>query len=171
MADADRKVDAVLDQIDDPVFQPQLTGHFGIALQIGRHQRADMQPAEADGCRDHEPPARPGAFAFGRAFGLLDIGEDAPGPFQVARAGVGQGHRPRGPLQQPRTETLFQRRDQPRHRRRRQLKLARRRREPLQVGDRDKGLHGVDPVHAIISYIAIVKCQLAQLFKFRRNPS
>ena len=107
-----------------------------------------MKPAEADRGGNHQPSARPGALALGRAFGLLDIGEDAAGALQIARAGIGQRHRPRGPLQQPRAETVLQRRDQPRHARWRQAEFSRGRGEALQVGDGDKGLHGVDTVHA-----------------------
>ena len=74
-----------------------------------------MKAAESDRRRDHQPPARPRPFGLGRAFGFLDIGKDAPDALQIARADIGQRHRSRGPLQQPRTETIFQRRDQPRH--------------------------------------------------------
>jgi len=120
-----------------------------------------MQPAESQRVaetttaplgRVRSPSAAP--------FGLLDIGEDTPGPFQVAA---------RRRRSRSRTAWSAATAAQPRRSSsaatsrvtagRRQLKLARRRREPLQVGDRDKGLHGVDPVHAIISYDAMMKCQ------------
>jgi hypothetical protein len=110
-----------------------------------------MQPPEAERRRHYELPARARALAFGRAFGFLDVGKDAPDTLEIARADIGQRDLARGSLQQTRTETLLQRRDQPRHRRWRQFQLARRRREPLAVGHRDEGVHGVDPVHAIIS--------------------
>ena len=51
------------------------------------------------------------------------------GAFQIARADIGQRHRARGSLQQPRAEAILQRRDQPRHAGRRQPQFARRRRE------------------------------------------
>jgi len=38
------------------------------------------------------------------------------------------------------------------------------------ICDRDKGLHGVDAIHGIISYIAIMKCQLSGLLKFLECP-
>ena len=84
-------------------------------------------------------------------FGFLDIGEDAAGALQIARADIGQRHRARGPLQQPRAETILQRRDQPGHAGWRQAEFAGGRRKALEVGDRDKGGHGVDAIHGIIS--------------------
>ncbi len=78
-----------------------------------------MQAAEADRRRDHQPSARPGALALNRAFGFLDIAENAARALQIACADIGQGHRARSPLQQPRTEAIFQRGDQPGHTRRR----------------------------------------------------
>ena len=74
-----------------------------------------MEAAEADRRGDHEPPARPGAFALDRLLGLLDIRQDTPGALEIARTGIGQSHLACGPLQQPRAETLLQRGDQPRH--------------------------------------------------------
>ena len=50
-----------------------------------------------------------------------------------------------------RAETILQRRDQPRQPGRRDPEFARRRREPPEIGDGDKGLHGVDTVHGTIS--------------------
>jgi hypothetical protein len=159
VTDPHRQVDALFHQVDHAIRQPQVDRDLGIALQIGRHDRADMKPSKAVRGGHHQPPARFCPFALGRDFGLLDVGEDPAGALQIACADVGQGDRPRGPLQQAGAETLLQRRDQPRHARRRQPEFARGRGKPLQVGDGDKRLHGIDTVHAIISYIAIVKCQ------------
>src|SRR6202040_3252538 len=61
-------------------------------------------------------------------------------------------------------------RHQPRHARRRDAEFTGRRRKPLKVGHRDKGLHGVDAIHGIISYIAMMNCQSEGLFKFRKSP-
>src|ERR1700730_12042131 len=129
-----------------------------------------METAKPDWRRDHEAPARPRLFPLGRTFGLLDISKDTLGALQVTRAGLGQRDLPRGPLQQPRAEMLFQRRDQPRHPGRRQAELARGGRKAPEVGDGDEGLHGVDTVHGIIAYIAMMKCQSNRLFKFRESP-
>src|ERR1700732_420374 len=129
-----------------------------------------METAKPDRGRDHEAAARPRLCSLGGACGLLDIGKDTPGALQITRAGIGQCHGPRGPLQQPRAETLFQRRDQPRHPGRRQAELARGGRKAPEVGDGDEGLHGVDTVHGIIAYIAMMKCQSNRLFKFRESP-
>ena len=161
MADPDREIDAVLDEIDHAILEPQLARHFGIALQIGRHHGANMEAPESDRRRDHEPSARLRALALGRALGFLDISEDASCALQIACADIGQRHAPRRPLQQPRAETILQRRDHPRYTRGRQPELARRRRKTLEVGHRHEGLHGVDTIHGIISTIAMMKCQYA----------
>ncbi|MFK4585698.1 hypothetical protein ABIF55_001112 [Bradyrhizobium diazoefficiens] len=124
----------------------------------------DMQPAEADWRRHHQTSARPVTLFPRRAVGLLDIGENAPRALQIACADIGQRHLPRGPLQQPGAEMLFQRRDQPRHRRGRQVQLARRRRKAAQIGNGDEHVHGFQAVHGIISYIAMMKCQAGGLF-------
>ena len=123
-----------------------------------------MQPAEADGGRDHQPSARPVALLARGAVGLLDIGEDSPRAFEIARADVGQPHLPGGPLQQPRAEMLLQRGDQPRHRRGRQPQLPRRRRKTAEIGDGDEDVHCFEAVHGIIAYTATMKCQAARLF-------
>src|SRR6476659_10070346 len=170
MAYPDREIDTVFDQIDHAVRQSQFARDLGITCQIGRHHRADMEAAESDRRRDHQPAARPRPLRLCRAFGFLDIGENPPDPFPVARADVGQRHLPRGPLQQPRAQTFLQRRNQPRHARGRQPEFARGRRKPLKVGHRDKGLHGVDAIHGIVSYLAMMKCQSGRLFKFRKGP-
>jgi hypothetical protein len=151
MADPHRAIDAVLDQIDHAIRQTQFAAHVRIALEIARDQRRDMKASEPDRCRHHQPPAGRRPLGLRRGFGLLDVGEDAPGPLEITCADIGQHHRSRGPLQQPCAEALFQRRDQPRHAGRRQPQFARRGREPLQVGNQHKGLHGVDAIHGIIS--------------------
>ncbi|MGY4423342.1 hypothetical protein ACVWY2_005791 [Bradyrhizobium sp. JR6.1] len=147
----DREVDAVLDEVDPAIRQPQVDANIGIAFEVGGHDRADMEPPEAERRRDHQAAFGAGALALYRVLGLLDVGKDPPRPLQVARAGVGQRHLPRGPLQQPRTEPLLQRRDQPRDGGRRQAELAGGGGKPLEVRHRDERLHGIDPVHGTIA--------------------
>ena len=105
---------------------------------------------------DHEPALGACALALDGVLGFLDIGQDAAGALEIARAGVGQRHLPRGPLQKPRAKTVLQRGNQPRDARGRQAKLAGRGGKALQVGHGDKGVHGIDPVHRTIAYLAIV---------------
>ena len=161
MADPHRDVDGIFHEIDEVVRQPQFAGDLGIALEVGDHDRPDMEAAEADRRRHHQPPARPVALLPCRAVGLLDIGENATRALEIARADVGQGHLSGGPLQQPRAEMLLQRRDQPRHRGRGQPQLSCRGREAAQIGDGDEDMHGFEAVHGIIAYIAMMKCQAA----------
>ena len=127
-----------------------------MALEVGVHDGADVKPPETDRRGNHEPSARSGALALSRNLGLFDIGENAPGAFEIARTRIRQCHRPRRPLQQTRAETIFQRRNQPRHARRRKAKLSRGRSEPLEIRNRHKSLHGIEAIHGIISYIAMI---------------
>ena len=113
MADPHREIDAVFHQIDHAVRQAQFAADVGIALQIRRHHRADMEAPKTDRRGDHEPPARLGAFGLRGNFGFLDVRKDAAGALQIARPYVGQRHRARGPLQQPRAEAILQCGDQP----------------------------------------------------------
>jgi hypothetical protein len=156
MADPDREIDTILDEVDHAVGQTEVGADVGIALQVGGHDSANMQPAEPDRRRDDELSLRPRALALDGVLSLLDIGQNPPRPLQVTGACVGQRHLPRGPLQQPRAKAVLQRRNQPRDARRRQAKLARRGGKAPQVGHRDEGLHGIDPVHPTIAYLAIV---------------
>ena len=160
MADPDREIDAVFHQIDHAVRQPQFGRRppdsaadrpTSTGLTWRRPNPSGAETTSRPLGRVRSPSAAPSASSTSA--------KDAPGALQIAGAGIGQRHRPRGPLQQPRAEALLQRRDQPRHRRRRQAELARRRRKALQIGDGDEGLHGVETIHGIISYIAIMKCQ------------
>ena len=151
MADPDREIDAVFHQVDHAVRQAQFAADVGITLQIRRHHRADMEAAEPDRRGDHEPPARLDPFGLRGNFGFLDIGKDAARALQIAGPCVGQRHRTGGPLQQPRAETLLQRRNQPRHVGWRQAEFAGGRRKACEIGDRDKGGHGVEAIHGIVS--------------------
>ena len=149
MADSYREIDAVFHQVDDAVRQAQFATDVGIALQIRRHHRADVNAPKADRRGDYQPPARRRALGLRGNFGFLDVGEDAAGTLQIAGADIGQRHRARGPLQEPRAETILQCRDHPRHVRWREAELAGGRRKALEVGDRDKGGHGVDAIHGL----------------------
>ena len=84
MADPDGEIDAIFDEVDHAVGQTEVDADIAIALQVGGHDSADMQPAEPDRRRDDELSLRPRAFALDGALGLLDIGQDPPGTLQVA---------------------------------------------------------------------------------------
>jgi hypothetical protein len=63
---------------------------------------------EPDRRRYDQAPARPGALGLGGLLGLLDIGQDLPGALQIARTDIRQHDRPRGPLQKPDADVIFQ---------------------------------------------------------------
>ena len=66
-----------------------------------------------------------------RRLGLLQLAQDAPAVGKEARAGLGQPHAARGPVQQPGADPALQRGDGAGDRRRRQAQLPRARREAL----------------------------------------
>ena len=84
MADPDREIDAVLDEVDHAIGQTEVDADVAVALQVGGHDPADMQPAEPDRRRDDELPLGTRALALDGVLRLLDIGQDPPRPLQVA---------------------------------------------------------------------------------------
>src|SRR6185312_2521453 len=67
-------------------------------------------------------------------------------------------------------ETVLQRRHQPRDRRRRQSQSPGGRGKTAEVGHHHESLHGIQAIHGIISYLAIMNCQSGELFKIPERP-
>ena len=110
-----------------------------------------MEPAEADRGRHHQSSAWLRALGLRGTFGLLDIRQNPARTLEVARADVGERHRAGGPLQQPGADPLFESGNQPRDIGGRQPHFSCGRRKAPEIGNRDKGGHGIDTVHGTIS--------------------
>ncbi len=145
-ADAQRDIDAILQQVDIAVRQGEFAGHVEMQGEEFAHQRPDMQPPEHHRRGHHQMPRRRAAFRRRAVLGLAQIGQDAPRAEQEPPARIGQRHPPGGPLQQPQPEPFLQRRDRARHRRGRQPQPPRRRGEALGIGHRDEGRHGIEAI-------------------------
>jgi hypothetical protein len=109
-----------------------------------------MQAPEGRRRRHDEAADRAQPVGLREILGLLHLGQDAPRPVQVARAGIGEGDGARGPLEQPQAEMLLQRRHLSRDGRGREAEMARGRGEALPVGDGDEGRHGGETVHVLL---------------------
>ena len=146
-ADADRDVDAFLDEVDQPIREDELDGHRRVLRQEVADERGHLAPAEHVGRGDHEAPGGIGALGPRGALGVVDVGEDPAGSLEVARTRVRERHGPRGPLQEPDRELLLERGDQAGDHRRRDPEAPGGGGEALQLGDGDERRHGGEAVH------------------------
>ena len=150
-SDAHRHVDPVFHQVHRAVRQFQCPGHLWIAVQEAAHQRRHVQAPEHQRRRHHQSAGRPRTFRLRRAVRFLQFRQNEPGPLQVSRADIRQGHGARRPLQQPHPQMVLQRRHRAGHGGRRQSQPPRGGGKSLQVGNRDKRGHGFQAVHGIIA--------------------
>ncbi|MGY3419788.1 hypothetical protein ACVWZW_000263 [Bradyrhizobium sp. F1.13.4] len=147
MADAERDVDPLLDQIDGAIEQQEFCRHGRIGVEkriedrpqhhLARHHRGSDRE-QAAGCR-----ARPGRDIVS----LLQFGEHAATDRDIALALLAQLDRTCGPVQQLGTDPLLQERNGAAHRRRRTAELAARSREAALVHRKDKHLHRIQTIH------------------------
>ena len=63
-----------------------------MAVEKFRHDGTDVETPKTDGRRDHQPAARPRSLVPRRAFGFLDIGENAARTLEITRTDIGQRH-------------------------------------------------------------------------------
>ena len=108
-ADPDREVPAFLDQVNQPVVQPELDADTGIQRGKAGEQRRDLTRAERQ--RDVQPQqsARLDAVGRDRALGRLEIAEHAFGEVEIAPPRLGDGQPPRGAVKQLGAEPRFER--------------------------------------------------------------
>ncbi|MNE18244.1 hypothetical protein D3C80_1112660 [compost metagenome] len=145
--DADRQVDALLDQVQLPVAevhrQPDLRVGLG-ELQQQRHQPAQTV---GKGQTDAQRAARGQTLLHHPGLGLLHQFENHPALFQIAAARRGQRQPPRAAHHQLAAQVLFQRGDLPGDHRAVHAELVGGRREAAQLGDADEQLHGIESIH------------------------
>jgi hypothetical protein len=67
-----------------------------------------VKPAEHHRSGDDEPSGGRGLLGLSNALGLVDIGQDAPGALEEARAGLGQADGAGGALQEQDAEPLLE---------------------------------------------------------------
>ena len=100
MRDAERDVDALVDQIHRPVEQDEPRRHRLIFVHEGFEDRPQNIFAGDDGRGQGQRAARRRAFAAGDEIGLLEFDEDAAARRDIALAGLAQLERPRGAVKQ-----------------------------------------------------------------------
>ncbi|MNY21675.1 hypothetical protein D3C86_1552380 [compost metagenome] len=148
VANADADVDALVHEIDDAVDKQAVDVHLRVAPQVLDHDRRDETAPEQHRRRDRQLPARRQVCARGGQFGLVDLGQDAPAVLVVGGAGVRGTHQPRGAREQPHAQVGFEVGDDAADHRQRNIELARGRGEASAFHHGDKGLHGLQSIHA-----------------------
>ncbi len=102
LADADRQIEAVADDVDEIVGQLEIEldlREFG--QELGQIRR-NVQAAERGRRRDLEEAARLGVAAADEILGLVDQAQDVDDALEVALAGLGQGQLAGGALEEAR---------------------------------------------------------------------
>jgi hypothetical protein len=146
-ADAHRRVDALLDQVPEAITEDELPRHGGVHIQVGGHHGREVEATEHARRRHDEAPGRDAALGLRGALGLCDIREDAPSALEEAAPCIGERHRARRALQEPRSQVLLEGGHLPRDDRGREPEAPRGRCKPAQLGDGDEDGHGLKAVH------------------------
>jgi len=111
VADAHGTVEALVDDVDDPVREVEREADLRVQAQEARHQRCDVATPETGGRGDPKVPA--GLHAAGAHAGLRigPVGQQALAVFEEGAALVGQADPPGGAHQQLDAEPPFERVD------------------------------------------------------------
>ena len=156
MADADRNIDSLLDQIGHPVRQQQLGCDLRVACHELAEQRRDVHSPENLRRGNDEATHGFATLALRHLFGFFEVSQNAPAPFQKSQSGIGQADHAGCPVQEAHPQPLLERRDMACDGRGREAQLASRRREAIAVRDRDKRRDGVKTIHSSVPIIATV---------------
>ncbi len=148
MADPDRQIMPLLNQIDETIRQDELDRDLGMALDEMGEQGRDMETAENQRGRDRKLPRGFCPVTLRRPLRFLQIREDASGPLEIARPGIGQPDPAGGAMEKPHAQAAFEGRDLARHDRRRQAEPAGGGREALSLARGKEGRHGIKAVHS-----------------------
>ena len=149
-ADAQRHVDALGDEVHDPVVQPQVEFDRRVApRELG--QRRQQQVATEGHRHVHAQPAlRLRARAPQRFLGVRELVEDAARALQVVAALGGEADLARRAVEQPRAEVLLERRDVGAGRRTRDVEFVGGLGEGAAFGHAGEDADGGQLVHALI---------------------
>ncbi len=151
MRDAQREIDAFIDQVDRPVEQIESHRHHRMLVHEGVEHRPQDIFARNDRRRKRERAARRRAFAAGDNVGFLEIDQHAAAGGGVALACLAQLERTGGAMKQLGADMLFEKGDRAAHGRGRPAEPPSRARETALVDGRHKHLHRVDAIHLCFS--------------------
>ena len=108
LAEADRQIDAVRDEVHRAVGDVELHLHLRIALREGGHQRRNRRAPETERCIHPQQAARHGARARYGFFHLVQVGQDARRVVQIGFALGREAAGARGAVHEPHAKTLFE---------------------------------------------------------------
>ena len=147
MRDAQRDVDAFVDQVDLAVEQIEPHRHGRMFVHESVEHRPQDIFAGDDRRGQRQRAARGRAFAGRSDIGLLEIDQHAAAGGGVALAGLAQFERAGGAMKQFSADMLLEEGDRAAHRRRRSAEAPARTGEAALVDGRHKDLHRVDAIH------------------------
>ena len=145
-ADAQRKVDAAVDQVHVAVVEDEFDLDVRIAHQECRHHRRHVAAPEDRRRRHPQQAARAGLLVL--ADGRVVVGQQAARALGQALPFAGGSQAARAACEQARADALFQRSQLPRHRRGRAVQLVRRSRHAARLEDGQEDLQFIQTVHA-----------------------
>ena len=111
MGDAQRDVDAFVDQVDRPIEQIELGGDPVMRVEEVIEDRAQDLRSAHHGGRQGQQSARRGALAGDGNFGVFEIGKHAPAHRRVARTRLAQAQRAGGAMKQGHADMALQKGD------------------------------------------------------------
>ena len=94
-------VDPFVDQIDEPVFEPQIERHVRIGDKEGVKRRTERQLAEIARRRHTQQPARFRRLMGDRGIEIVEMGKDLADLAIVGLTRLGKAQRPRRTVHQP----------------------------------------------------------------------
>jgi len=149
-ADADRGVDALLDQINRTIEQRKPNAHLGKLRQEVRHQRQHVPPPEYDWRGQAQLPARCDALPDRSLLNLGQVRQHAAGAGEKPLPRFGDADHPGGAVEQPHAEPCFELGNRAGDRGRRPVQMARRFGKAAAIGHLGENGDVIDPIHYFI---------------------
>src|SRR5437773_5552759 len=162
IADADRQVDAFVDDVDGAIGELDIEAQLRMATREVRDRRREMPHAEGDRRGELERAARYHGRRGHRFLGLLQIREQLDAALVKGLAGLRQRKPARRSVHETRIEMRFEVRDMTRYRGRRHCKALGGAREASLLDDLGKYHQRKKAVH-FMSFLAIIYVILTSL--------
>jgi hypothetical protein len=151
----DRDVIALVDHVHGALSHRQVNLDLGVGVEeFGDYRRDELN--DMGGGVDPQCSARRRLQRAGDVIGLLDIGENLNAAVVIDPPDFGEADLPRGALEQPCTEPVFECLDVIAHHRRRHVEPATRGREAAIVHHPDKGRQTGQPVHSTLRLSTLI---------------
>jgi hypothetical protein len=148
---ADGDIDALLDQVHDPVGKVEIEADLGILRHELRQDR-DEEVVGDHRAGDTDAAARRLARAHEALMRVVEIIEDAPAALMEGAAFLGQAQAAGGALDEPDAELVLQLRHRLPNSRRRQAKHPPRRDEATEIGRAHERGQAGETIHSSVSF-------------------